>query len=154
VSKGKVIDLFGDAHSTRDSGQESSTEPYVDAPQVFYDDINSMMSDFNRFFIQALIGNQPSVIWEHDDKYTIFSYEQFNKQFSYSKIPNQTKGKVEYVKATHIWLGSPTKRRVPGIKFWPNVKANDPNDPDNKLFNTWKTGRQSLLKIRRFAESF
>jgi hypothetical protein len=36
-----------------------------------------MIEDFNRFFIQVLIGNHPNIIWEHDDNYTIFSYDNF-----------------------------------------------------------------------------
>jgi hypothetical protein len=78
MAKGKVIDLFGDPHVFHDEG--SSAKPYKDAPQAFYSTTAEMIDDFNRFFIQVLIGNQTSVIWEHDDDYTIFTYEQFNKQ--------------------------------------------------------------------------
>jgi hypothetical protein len=31
-----------------------------------------------------------------------------------------------------------TTRTCPGIKFWPSTTAVDPNDPENKLFNTWR----------------
>jgi hypothetical protein len=130
---GTVTDLFGFTHQTEDLNP--SAKPYVGEPQAFYDTIPSMVADFNRFFIQALIGNQPSVIWEHDNDYTIFNYEQFHKQFSYVRIASSGDNKS---KATKIWLDSYNKRRVPGIKFWPSSTAIDPNDPENKLFNTWR----------------
>jgi hypothetical protein len=78
MAKGKVIDLFGDSHNTEDLNP--SEKPYKDAPQAFYETIPLMIEDFNRFFIQVLIGNQPNVIWEHDDNYTIFRYDNFHKQ--------------------------------------------------------------------------
>jgi hypothetical protein len=69
MARGKVIDLFGDPHIVND--EESSAHPYVDAPQAFYNDIPSMINDFNRFFIQILIVNVTHVIWEHNNDYTI-----------------------------------------------------------------------------------
>jgi hypothetical protein len=131
MAKSKVIDLFGDS----DKVEDLSEKPYTDAPQAFYETIPLMIEDFNRFFIQVLIGSQPSVIWEHDNDYTIFSYEQYNKQFSYVRIASSGDNKS---KATKIWLDSYNKRTCPGIKFWPSTTAVDPNDPENKLFNTWR----------------
>jgi hypothetical protein len=116
-------------------GEKSQQASVRDEPMAFYDTVPDMVGDFNRFFIQVLIGNQPNVIWEHDNKYTIFSYEQFHKQFSYVRIVNGNKGDG---KATKMWLDSYNKRSVPGIKFWPSLKAIDPNDPKNRLFNTWR----------------
>jgi hypothetical protein len=87
----------------------------VDAPQAFYGDIPSMINDFNRFFIQILIVNVTHVIWEHDNDYTIFNYEQFHKQFSYVRVPveNKKTRSTEYVKATRIWIDSFEKRSMP-----------------------------------------
>ena len=138
MAKGKVIDLFGDPHIISD--EASSAKPYADAPQAFYDTIPLMIEDFNRFFIQVLIGNQPSVIWEHDEDYTIFSYDNFHKHFSYVRVPieNKKTRATEYVKATRIWIDSFEKRSMPGIKLWPSTVVVDPEDPENKLFNTWK----------------
>jgi hypothetical protein len=138
MAKGKVIDLFGDSHVVHD--EESSAKPYKDAPQAFYSTTAEMIDDFSKFFVQVLIGNQPGVIWEHDNDYTIFNYEQFNKQFSYVRVPieNKKARTTEYIKATRFWLDSYNKRSMPGIKFWPSTTAIDPNDPENKLFNTWK----------------
>ena len=96
-----------------------------------------MIEDFNKFFIQALIGNQPSVIWEHDDTFTIFSYDNWHKQFSYVRIPSKEKNK-DWQKATKIWTDSYNKRTVPGIKLWPSTSVVDPEDLENKLFNTWR----------------
>jgi hypothetical protein len=100
-----------------------------------------MIKDFNRYFIQTLITNQPYVIWEHDNTITFFTYENFHKQFSYVKIANSLfgeKNKVESTaKATKLWLDSYHKRRCLGIKFWPSTKV-DPKDPEGKYFNTWK----------------
>jgi hypothetical protein len=126
LAKLKANPLFGE--------HRKFEAPVRDEPMAFYDTVADVIADFNKFFIQALIGNQPSVIWEHANKYTIFSYEQFHKQFSYVRIVNgDSKGK-----ATKIWLNSYNKRSVPGIKFWPSTTAIDPNDPKNKLFNTWR----------------
>jgi hypothetical protein len=144
MPKGKIIDLFGEPHKADDG--ESPAMPYMDAPQAFYDSIPLMIEDFNRFFIQALIGNLPSVIWEHDNTYTIFTYENFHKQFSYVRIATYGDKKSSEPKATKIWLDSYNKRSCPGIKFWPNVKAVDPNDPENKLFNTWRDWATKPIK--------
>jgi hypothetical protein len=112
-----------------------------DAPQSFYESFDLMVKDFNRYFIQTLIGNQPYVIWEHDNTITYFTYENFHKQFSYVKVANTlfgTKGAVaSNVKATKYWLDNYHKRRCLGIKFWPSMRP-DPKDPDGKYFNTWK----------------
>jgi hypothetical protein len=143
MAKGKVIDLFGDAHIVHD--QESSAKPYEDAPQAFYDNIPLMIEDFNKFFIQVLIGNQPSVIWEHDNDYTIFNYEQFHKQFSYVRVPveNKKTRSTEYVKATRIWIDSFEKRTCPGIKFWPSTTAIDPTIQKISSLILGKTGQRS-----------
>ena len=80
----------------------------------------------------------PSVIWERGDKYIIFSYENFQKQFSYVQIVDLFGGNKAKDKVTKRWLDSPRKRTCPGIKFWPSTVAIDPDDPENKLFNTWR----------------
>jgi hypothetical protein len=109
-----------------------------DAPQPFYESEALMIVDFNRIFIQVLIGNMPSVIWERPDKYVIFSYENFHKQFSYVQIVDLFGSNRASVKATKRWLDSHRKRDCPGIKFWPSTSAIDPDDPQNKLFNIWR----------------
>lgn len=133
ITRDKLIILSDSPEFQR--AQAAREKPYTDEPQPFYDTLPKMIEDFNRFFIQALIGNQPSVIWEHDDKFTIFSYEQFHKQFSYVRIVN---GNDKGPKPTKIWLDSYNKRRVPGIKLWPSTVAVDPEDPENKFFNIWR----------------
>ena len=71
-----------------------------------------MIAEFNRFFVQALIGNQPSVIWEREDKYILFSYENFHKQFSYVQVGDLFGGNKSNVKATNRWLDSPTEAQL------------------------------------------
>jgi hypothetical protein len=117
--------------------------PPLNAPKSLYEDEASMIADFNRFFIQVLIGNMPSVIWERNDKYIIFNYENFHKQFSYVQVIHvdlfSEKKKAEVtIKATKYWLDSPRKRSSDGIKFWPSTTIIDPEDPENKIFNQWK----------------
>jgi hypothetical protein len=118
-----------------------SSAPVRDAPPPFYESFNLMVKDFNRFFIQTLIGNVPHVIWEHDNEDTFFSYENFHKQFSYVKVANNLFGesnKIESgIKATKYWLDNYHKRSCKGIKFWPSLRF-DPNDPEGKYHNTWK----------------
>ena len=107
-------------------------------PQSLYESEALMIKDFNRYFIQVLIGNQPSVIWEHNEKYIIFSYDNFDKQFSYVQILDLFGTNKASIKATKRWLDSPRKRSCLGIKFWPSTTAVDPDDPENKLFNTFR----------------
>jgi hypothetical protein len=124
-----------------DNAGEPKTFETHDAPQPFYESFDLMVKDFNRYFIQTLITNQPYVIWEHDNIITYFTYENFHKQFSYVKVANNLfgeKGKVESnVKPAKYWLESYHKRRALGIKFWPSMRP-DPRDPEGKYFNTWK----------------
>ena len=117
-------------------------------PQSLYESEALMIKDFNRYFIQVLIGNQPSVIWEHNEKYIIFSYDNFDKQFSYVQILDLFGTNKASIKATKRWLDSPRKRSCLGIKFWPSTTAVDPDDPENKLFNTFEDSPRSLLRIR------
>ncbi len=117
-------------------------------PQPLYESDVLMIADFNRFFIQVLIVNVPSVIWEHDNDYTIFSYENFHKQFSYVQIIDLFGGNSS-IKATRRWLDSPRKRSCREIKFWPSTEAVDPEDPDNKLFNTWRDWATKPIEDRR-----
>ena len=51
---------------------------------------------------------------------------------------SENKKATSFFKATKRWLDSPRKRKCPGIKFWPSTTAIDPEDPENKLFNTWR----------------
>jgi hypothetical protein len=126
----------------------SSSDPVIDIPaaltsswpQPLYESDSLMITDFNRFFIQALIGNVPHVIWEHDGTFIIFSYENFHKQFSYVQVVDLFGGTNKAGKATKRWLDAPPsrKRNVPGIKLWPATTIIDPNNPKNKLFNLWR----------------
>jgi hypothetical protein len=139
----KQTEQFGVGPSDGKFNQNYSAASQSNTPQALYESVSLMISDFNRFFIQVLIGkNIPSVIWERENDYVIFSYENFHKQFSYVQVANDLfseKNKaVSSVKATKLWLDSNRKRSCEGIKFWPSTTAVDPEDPRNKLFNTWR----------------
>jgi hypothetical protein len=117
--------------------------PLSDTPQPLYESESLMIADFNRYFIQVLNDNLPQVIWEQESGYTIFSYENFHKQFSYVQVItndlfSENKKRVSKLRATKLWIDSPRKRTCLGIKFWPSTTAIDPEDPKNKLFNTWR----------------
>jgi Family of unknown function (DUF5906) len=120
-----------------------SAAPQSDTPQSLYESESLMIADFNRYFIQVLNDNLPQVIWERESGYTIFTYENFHKQFSYAQVTtndlfSENKKRTSNLRATKLWVDSPRKRKCLGIKFWPSTTAVDPEDPDNKLFNTWR----------------
>jgi hypothetical protein len=87
-----------DASSDAISGDFKSS----DAPQPFYESFNLMIKDFNRYFIQTLITNQPYVIWEHDNTITYFTYENFHKHFSYVKVANNLFGAANAVESQSL----------------------------------------------------
>jgi hypothetical protein len=114
-----------------------------DTPQSLYESESLMIADFNRYFIQVLNDNLPQVIWERESGYTIFSYENFHKQFSYVQVItndlfSENQKRASKLRATKLWIDSPRKRNCRGIKFWPSTTAVDPEDPENKMFNTWR----------------
>jgi hypothetical protein len=138
----KQAEKLGHGSAPNDHFEEPKSHlPINDASQPFYESDKLMIKDFNRFFIQTLLGGVPYVIWEHDDEDTFFTYENFHKQFSYVKIASSLFGennKVESnIKPTKCWLDNYHKRSCKGIKFWPSTKV-DPKDPDGKYHNTWK----------------
>jgi hypothetical protein len=124
--------------------QNYSAAPQSNTPQSHYEGESLMISDFNRYFIQVLNDNLPQVIWERESGYTIFTYENFHKQFSYVQVTtndlfSENKKRVSKLRATKLWVDSSRKRKCLGIKFWPSTTAIDPEDPENKLFNTWRS---------------
>jgi hypothetical protein len=108
-----------------------------DAPLPFYESIQVMLQDFNRLFIQVLIGNCPHVAWEHDNIVTYFPYKHFHEQFSYVRCANPLFGpgnKIEsQLTPTRYWLNWSHKRSCRGIKFYP--ASVDPNDPEGRFYN-------------------
>jgi hypothetical protein len=139
--QGQKLKIVVSNDSFDDNADATKTFETTGTPQPFYESFDLMVKDFNRYFIQTLITNQPYVIWEHDNTITYFTDENFHKQFSYVKVANNLfgeKGKVESnVKPTKYWLESHHKRRALGIKFWPSKNV-DPKDLEGKYFNTWK----------------